>query len=93
MERGQRMDQQQRTKRFGIYVILCACILRLSMAGTPESVRRLRDENDASFLTYLETGRNVRFSASSAVFSDYFRESPPPWIPKTERPQFTAADA
>ena len=93
-ERGHWMDQQQRTKRFGIYVILCACILRLSYGGTPEAVARwLTDENNVPFLIYLETGRNVRFSASSEVFSDHFRESPAPWVQVEEKPAFTAEDA
>ena len=73
------MDQRQRTKRFGLFVILCACALRLLTGGT--------------FLTYLETGRNVRFSASEEKFVLHIRESPAPWIPEPEPLRFTRADA
>lgn len=76
------MDQRQRTKRFGLYMILCACLLRLALADWK-----------MPFPTYSETGRNVRFSASSDEFFDFFRESPPPWLPEPERPRFEAADA
>ena len=93
-ERGHWMDQQQRTKRFGIYVILCAVLLRLTAAGLPEKIMAwLTDANTAPFLIYLETGRNVRFSDSSKGFSDFFRESPAPWISEAEKPCFTAGDA
>ena len=91
------MDLQQRTRRFGAAVILCALCLRLFAAGVPEKVARwLVQPNIAAFLIYLETGRDVRFSASSEVFSPFFRESPAPWT-KTEEnpplPSFSAADA
>ena len=70
------MDQRQRTRRFGLFMILCACILRFFTGEM--------------FLTYLETGRNVRFSAYSG---DFARESPAPWIPAERLPAFSAEDA
>ena len=88
------MDQQQKTKRFGFYIILCACVLRLSMAGIPGMLlRNLVQTGTSSILTYLETGRNVRFSASLEKKMDFFRESPMPWIPLPEKPRFSKSDA
>ena len=87
------MDLQQRTKRFGMYVILCASILRLSATGTPAAVARwLTDVNNVPFPTYLETGRNVRFSVSLEKIRDHFRESPAPCIPKGKTVSFSAED-
>lgn len=88
------MDLQQRTKRFGISVILCACVLRFFSGGGPGKLLNwLRDPAESPFLTYLETGRNVRFSASLASFSEHFRESPAPWIPEEDKPSFSGSDA
>lgn len=88
------MDLQQRTKRFGISVILCACILRFCYSGMPEIIRQwMLDADNSSFLIYLETGRDVRFSASKETFFAHFRESPSPWLPEAERPAFSADDA
>ncbi len=86
------MDLQQRTRRFGIYVILCAVLLRLSAAGAPQKLLQwMTAEEQLPFLIYLETGRNVRFSDSSDTFLDFFRESSPP--ARQERPRFAAEDA
>lgn len=89
------MDQHGRTLRFGAAMILCALVFRLFSAGVPEwIVSRLTQPNTAAFLTYLETGRNVRFSASSEVFSPQFVESPPPVIPEpTQAPLPVFSDA
>ena len=76
------MDLRQRTRNFSVSVILCACILRLGLMALPALF----------FPIYSETGRNVRFSASSEVFLQHFRESPPPVIPKKEGPAFSAED-
>ena len=79
------MDQRQKTRRFGWYVILCACILRLSVSDLPGRVAPgLPDMDSSSFPIYSETGRNVRFSSSSGGFFRHFRESPAPWIPEPE---------
>ena len=87
------MDLQQRTQRFGAAVILCVLCLRLWEAGMPEKVTAwLTQPETAAFLIYLETGQDVRFSASSDVFPPFFRESPPPWIEPEEIPVFTPED-
>ena len=95
------MDLQQKTRRFGAAVILCTLCLRLFEAGVPIKIAQwLVQPNISSFLIYLETGRDVRFSASNEAFSPFFRESPAPWI-KTEeiqalppeKPSFSSEDA
>ena len=87
------MDLQQRTQRFGAAVILCVLCLRLWEAGMPEKVTAwLTQPETAAFLIYLETGQDVRFSASSDVVAPFFRESPPPWIEPEEIPVFTPED-
>ena len=83
------MDQRQRTKRFGFYVILCACLLRLLVEGIPQrGLLWLLQRDTAPIHTYSETGRTVRFSPSSA----HFRESPAPWAPEPEKPVFSRED-
>lgn len=98
------MDQQRKARRFGAAAILCALVFRLCCAGVPNRIYDcLIQPNIQKFVTKLETGRNVRFSASSEVFSEeeeiwplFFRESPPPWISETEPeptlPAFSGAD-
>ena len=87
------MDQKQKTRRFGLCMILCACIFRLSMAGvTGTLLQHLVRTGTSSILTYLETGRNVRFSASLEKNMDFLRESPAPWIPQPEKPRFSQED-
>lgn len=77
------MEQHERTLRFGATVILCALLFRLFTSEMPERIlSRLTEPNTVAFLTYLETGRDVRFSASKEVFSVDFVESPPPAIPE-----------
>ena len=76
------MDHHRRAVRTGTAAILCALIFRLWAAGAPEKVLSwLSQPNTAAFLIYLETGRDVRFSASREVFWEYAPESPAPWIP------------
>jgi len=76
------MDHHRRAVRTGTAAILCALIFRLWAAGVPEKVLSwLSQPNTAAFLIYLETGRDVRFSASREVFWEYAPESPAPWIP------------
>lgn len=74
------MDQKQRTKRFGICVILWAILFRLILAGI------------SSIPAYSETGQDVRFLPSSGKRYDHVRESPPPRIPRQEKPAFSAED-
>ena len=73
------MDQQQRTLRLGAWMILLALGVRLIAGGIPEPLLdTLSDPNIQSFLIYIETGRNVRFSPSSEELSDFDGESPGP---------------
>ena len=79
------MDRHRRAVRVGKTAILLALLLRLWAAGVPEQIlSRLRQPNTAAFLIYLETGRDVRFSASQEVFWEYAPESAAPWIPPRE---------
>ena len=76
------MDHHGRAVRTGTAAILCALILRLGAAGVPEKVLAwLKEPNTAAFLIYLETGRDVRFSASGEVFWEYAPESAQPILP------------
>lgn len=85
------MDQHSRALRVGLTAILLAAVLRLWAAGVPEKiVSFLTEPNTAAFLLYLETGRDVRFSSSAAVFSPDFMESPPPAVPEPTEPQIPA---
>ena len=99
------MDHQQRSLRFGASVIVCALLLRLTATGFFQPMAEfLAKPNIASFLIYLETGRIVRFSASSEAAEAFARESAIPefslWtVPATEpeqpetNPVFCADDA
>lgn len=82
------MNQQHRARQVGLAAILCALVFRFFSGDMPAKVVSwLIQPNTAAFLTYLETGRDVRFSASSEVFSPDFMESPAPAIPQpTEAP-------
>lgn len=82
------MDQQHRARRVGFAAILCALVFRFFSSGAPmKVVSWLTQPNTAAFLTYLETGRDVRFSPYSEAFSPNFMESPAPAIPEaTEAP-------
>ena len=87
------MDQQQKTRRFGIFVILCSCILRLAVSGVPEAAGRwLTDKSGILYPVSMETGQNVRFSASSEKNWSHFRESPAPWFRQPEKPVFSPED-
>ena len=82
--------QQHRAIRMGAAAILCAIVFRLCSSGLPEKVLSwLTQPNTLAFLTYLETGRNVRFSASQEVFLEYSPESPQPWLPAKPLPAFS----
>lgn len=84
------MDQRKQANRLCICIIGWAIAVRLLDSGFPEFLlNRLNEWNIAPFLIYLETGRDVRFSASEAVFSDHFRESPPPQVFSAEMPEET----
>ena len=71
----------------GLASIALALILRLWTLGVPEAIRTLLSQVDsAAIATYLETGRNVRFSASLDTFSPDFAESPPAAATEPEIP-------
>ena len=81
------MDLHQRTLRVGLTAILCAFLFRVFSMGLPEkAIQWLTESNTASFLTNRETGRDVRFSASSEGFSPKFVETPPPLTPEPAEP-------
>ena len=88
----------RKTLRVGVTAILCAAVFRLFSPGIPGAIADfLTQPNITAFLLYLETGRDVRFSASRETFYvdlgnpkvDYPPESPPPRLPP---PVFTEAD-
>lgn len=84
------MEQHSRALRVGTAAILCALIFRLFASGLPEKfLSWLSQPNTTAFLTYLETGRNVRFSASMEAFSPDFMESPPPATTEPALPAFS----
>jgi len=88
------LDQQQRALRVGLAAVACALAFRLCAMGVPERiVTRLVQPDAAAFLTYLETGRDVRFSPSREVFSPDFVESPPPALPQVPLASFSGADS
>lgn len=73
------MEQQKQTLRFGAWVILLAVAARLISADSLQPVLdKLSDPAVQSFLIYIETGRNVRFSSSSGENANYDGESPAP---------------
>ena len=79
------MDLRQRTRRFGIAILLCACLMRAAAEGIPgRALQWVLGETVEPFLIYLETGRNVRFFSSSGEKELHFRESPAPWLPEPE---------
>ena len=81
------MKELRRTRRVGYTVIACAVLWRLCAAGMPERLWiYLVQPNIDALATKLETGRNVRFSSSSDVFSPDFMESPPPSLPEVTEP-------
>lgn len=90
------MDQH-RAFRVGAAAILCALTFRLFASGLPEKLLSfLIQPNTAAFLTYLETGRDVRFSPSLEAFSVDFVESPPPAAADATEPalpSFSDADS
>ncbi len=81
------MKDIRRARRVGMASILCALCMRLWAAGVPEKIAAwLVQPNTAAFLIYLETGRDVRFSSSSEVFSPDFVETPAPSAPMPTEP-------
>ena len=80
------MDQHRNALRLGAWVILFAAMVRLASGGFFRPLSdALHNPKVQSFLIYIETGRNVRFSPSLEVFSG---ESPPPQIAADPLPVF-----
>ena len=89
---------RRRTRRFGSFVILCALTFRFFQSGGSKMLKQwLNQPNTLAILTYLETGRYVRFSApqggSAPVFEVFSRESPAPAAPEEDKPVFLESDA
>lgn len=89
------MNSYRRSLQVGKAAIAWALVLRLWMAGVPERVlRRLSQPDMASFLIYLETGRDVRFSLSRKnTVAAFSRESPAPVLPEPDRAVFSRQEA
>lgn len=89
------MNLRKRNLRAGVAVILCAMVFCMGTAGAFRPLANLLQNADVvSFLIYLETGRNVRFSPSLEKDANHVGESPPamPVINRTV-PAFAPADA
>lgn len=85
------MREFERAQRVGLTAIALALLIRLYTAGMPEKILDFLSRPDvAAFLIYLETGRDVRFSASSEEFFPDFAESFPAAARKTEEPVIPA---
>lgn len=88
------MDLHQRTLRVGLMAVLCAAVFRLCSMDLPGMLREwIQSPNFKTFLSCLETGRDVRFSPSVESFSPDFVETPPPVpeeTPKAPLPAFSA---
>lgn len=81
------MKQYVHSRRVGLTAIAAALLLRLWTGGAVgRAVQWLQSPEGAAFLLYAETGRDVRFSPSSEVFSPDFVESPPASIPEETIP-------
>ena len=93
------MDHHQQSLRLGATVIACALLLRLNASGFFAPVAEfLAQPSISSLLLYLETGRIVRFSASTEDIIVFSPESATPDFAagSTESallPAFTAEDA
>ena len=91
------MDTHRSVLRLGTAALVCALVFRLASHGLPEKFAAWVSRPEVTaLLIYLETGRDVRFSLSSQVFSPEFAaESAVPLfsdLPE-EKPVFTDGDA
>ncbi|MBQ9148583.1 MAG: stage II sporulation protein P [Oscillospiraceae bacterium] len=94
------MEHHNWSLRVGASVIACALLLRLTGSGFFQPLADfLSQPTITSLLLYLETGRHVRFSASSDQIEVFALESPipatvpPESIPPKTVPTFAAIDA
>lgn len=82
------MELRQRTRSFGRRVVVFAVVFRLLTGGLPARVVSwLKGPEAAAWMIFLETGRNVRFSASSR--QSHTAESPPPRLAASPLPVFS----
>ena len=87
------MDQQGKVLRFGAWVILFALTAKLISAGHfAWFTDALKNPNIQSFLIYIETGRNVRFSPSLEENSHTLESPPPEKGEEAALPVFSAED-
>lgn len=81
--------------RVGLAAAVLGTAVQLCHYGVPKRVVSfLTQPETAAFLIYLGTGRDVRFSSASEVFSPDFMESPPPSLPRPKAqplPDFSEA--
>lgn len=69
---------EQRARRVGLAAVTCALVLRLFSWGLPGRLLVwLMEGEGLAFLTYLETGRDIRDTTLLPAFSPNFVESPP----------------
>ena len=92
------MHHQQRSLRVGAAAVLCAVIIRLGLGGFFQPLGEfLARPAISSLLIYLETGRIVRFSASSEPILLFASESAAPVFEISPEeptiPVFSAQDA
>ena len=86
------MNLQQKTRRFGAWVILCSLLLRIQPLITVEKAASfLSQPHIASVLLYLETGRHVRFSLPFG--QGHTAESAAPWSAPESLPVFAPEQA
>ena len=89
------LQTEQLAKRLGVLLICLALCARLTASGWEPFLNWLRKPEVQSFLIYLETGRNVRFSPSLEEISNFAGESPPPGLLELPAalPCFSSEDA
>ena len=82
--------ENPRAARVGAAALLCALAFRFFSSGLPDKcLAWLLRPDTMAFLTYLETGRDVRFPASLEAFSPDFVESPPAAATEATLPAFS----
>ncbi len=88
------MDHQGKALRFGAWIILFAVVAKLSSAGFFQPLAdALKNPKIQSFLIYIETGRNVRFSPSSETFFTDGESAPPTGTESAALPAFSPEEA
>lgn len=86
------MNLTRRSRQAGSAMIVFALLMKFSSLGAAQWVAaRLIQPNTVALLTYLETGRIVRFSASPGRLL-HTAESPAPWQTPDILPVFSSQD-